>query len=193
MERLVFDRTQLEGRPALAAQHAPRDRLEVALVGVFENENAPRSSDPAELEKQRPRIGEVVEHPHAHRRVEVAVGVGQCAGVAEQNLETCVARESFPRRRYMDFGRIEQDDFAVTSILVGQSAESRPDLDQAIPSRRKECSNRDPVAGVLVPAGGPEDVAVAQVLVRGEGAFRRMRLEAAGLCQEGLAAPTARR
>jgi len=83
--------------------------------------------------------------------------------------------------------------FAVTSVLVGQAAESSPDLDQSIASRRKQCSNRDPVAGVLVPAGGPEDVAVAQVLVRGEGAFRRMRLEAAGLCQEGLAAPTARR
>jgi len=193
MERLVLDRAELEGRPALAAQHVPRDRLEVALVGVFENDNAPWSSDAAELDKHWPRIVEVMEHPDAHGRVEVAVGIGQLAGVAEQNLDAGVARKSFARRRYMDFGRIEQDDFAVTSVLVGQAAETRPDLDQTVASRRKQGSNRDPVAGVFVPAGGPEDVAVAQVLVRGEGAFRRMRLEAAGLCQEGLAAPTARR
>ena len=193
MERLVLDRTRFEGRPALAAQQAPRDRLEVALVGVLENENAARSGDPAELEKQRPWIGEVVEHPHADRRVEVTVGVGQRAGIAQQDLEACVARECFPCGSDVDFGRIEQDDFAVTSVLVGQAAETRPDLDQTVASRRKQGSNRDPVAGVFVPAGGPEDVAVAQVLVRREGAFRSMRLEAAGLCQEGLAAPTARR
>lgn len=192
MQRLVLDRTERERRRALAAQQAPRDGLEVALVGVFENENATRPGDAAQLGQHGPGVGEVVKHSNAHRGVEVAVGVGQGAGIAEDDVKEMVAGQSFAGRRHVDLGRVEQDDLVVAAILVREPAESGPDFDQAIASSREQRSDGKPIAGVLVPAGGPEDVAVAEVLVRREGSFRRRRPEAAGRCQEGLAAPTAR-
>jgi hypothetical protein len=193
MERLVPDRAELERRPALAAQKAPGDRLEVALVGVFQHDDAARSSHPAKLGQHGPRVGEVVEHPNANRGVEVAVGVRQCAGVAEDDLESPVAGQRLAGCSDVHLGRIEQDDLVVAAVLARKPAEPGPDFDQASASGWKKRPNRHSIAGVLVPSGGPEDIAVAEVFVRCERAFPGGRLEAAGLCQDGLAAPTARR
>jgi hypothetical protein len=62
VDRPVFDCPELERRPALAAQQPPRDRLEVALVGVFEDKDAARPNDPAELNQNRARVAEMVQN-----------------------------------------------------------------------------------------------------------------------------------
>jgi len=132
VKRLVLDRTKLERRPALAAQDATRNRFEVALVGVFENDYAARPGNAAKLGQHRPGVGEVVEHPDANRGVEEAVGVGQGAGVAKYDFDALVACECLAGSRYVHLGRIEQDDLTVAVVLVGEPAESRSDLDQTI-------------------------------------------------------------
>ena len=153
MEGLVFDRTGLERRPTLTAEQAPRDRLQVAFVGIFEDDDATRPCNPRELGQHRLRVAEVVEDSNAYGCVEMAVGVGQVAGIAQDDLEPRLSAEGFPGRGHVNLGRIEKHDFVVTGVFVGQSAETCPDLEQPRATGRQQRANRYSIAGVLVLPG----------------------------------------
>ena len=134
----------------------------------------------------------MVQDANAHGGVEMTVGEGQGAGVTQNEFEPGVSAQGLARGVHVNLGRIEQHDLAIAAVLVGEPAETCPDFDQPITVRRKQSADGDSVAGILISARGPEDVAVSQVFVGRDRAFRRMRLGAASLAQEGLEAPTAR-
>ena len=173
-------------------QDPASDRLQVPLVGVFQNQDPARSEHAAQFGEHRGRVREMVEDSDADSGVEVAVGVGQGESVAQDDVAARVAAGPFQGRTDVDLRRVEQDDFAVAAVFVRQPPEAGADLDKAVTLRREQGPERDSVAGVLVPAGSPEDVAVAEILVCGEGARRESRVRTAQISQEGLVAPTAR-
>ena len=70
----------LERRPGLATKQPARDGFQVSLVGELQDERPARANHPTQFREDRSRILEVMEHPDAYRRVEVAGGVWAAPG-----------------------------------------------------------------------------------------------------------------
>ena len=112
MVRLVCHSSAIERRPALAAQQAARDSLQVALVGELQNERSARANDPASSRMSGPGIPEVVKHSDADRDVEGGVREGQREGIAEADLEPGVVAQRLARHRDVDLGGVEKNDLS---------------------------------------------------------------------------------
>ncbi len=105
----------------------------------------------------------MVDNPDADNRVEAAILERQVVGITEDRADARLAGELRACRLDVRLGGIQQDDLAVTQVLVRQPAVTRSDLHDPISGRRQEPADGDPVGTILVVAVGPEDIAVGEV------------------------------
>jgi len=153
---------------AVEAATARRDRLEAHIEAALpEAMWAAIASPPGPLANgpDGARVLQVVDHTHAHDRVERPVRDGECIGVALLDPDPGVASELLPGRLDVRFRRVEQHDLAVPAVLVGQASVAGTHFDQASARGRQQRPDRDAIAAILVVALRPEDIAVPEVVV----------------------------
>ncbi len=152
VERDELDWIAVEGVPVLAAHPAPRDGLEVALVGVFQHERRAGGQCRPDLAQGGGHIGHVVNDALHHGGVAAAGGQRQVVDVGGDVSELrpgAQPRLSVAQHRARV---VEHDDVLVAAQLVGHTSEARAQVHHPAAMRRQQMAQRSALGHVFVVA-----------------------------------------
>jgi len=171
VERDELDRLLVERVPRLAAQGVAQDRLEVALVGVFEDEGRAGGQDRPNLVQRGGHVGHVVDDALHHRRVTASIGqwqvvnVGGDVHVAPAVPQVCLSFAQHGARV------VEHDHLLERAQLAGHAPETRAEVGDTPPATRQQPAQRRALGQVFIRASAtfPEVGAVARSFVVADG------------------------
>ncbi len=156
-----LNRLPRERIPPLPAEQPAADRLEVLLVGEFEDILPSRPGDAAQLPEEGGHVGCVVDRPHLDHRFEQAGDKRHSIPVAGHKYETGVAAEPLLGFAQQGARVVKQNHMLIAVVLIGQPAEPGPQIDQPAASRPQKPAQGAPfnpifvVTPLIFPEAGP--------------------------------------
>jgi hypothetical protein len=157
----------------------------VATIRELQHEQPSRPEDPGDLREDHLRVAHVEDQANCHHDIHRGGCDREVGGVCLEDREAGIGADSFPGRPDHRRRCVDQGDMLEPAVLVGEAAEAGPEVEKLLTGRRQQRAEGEPVAQVLVRAGGPEGVPVGEVVRRGLGA-RTVRARVRRLLADGI-------
>lgn len=169
-------------RPGLPASQVSDNGEEMAPVRELDDKPAAGSQDSRDLPEHLARIAEVDEQANRNDHVNGASRNRQVRGVGGNDGEPSIRANAVAGSLDHRGRGVHQRHGVERTVLVHQSAEPRPKIEEMATAPGQERSDRQSIAAILVRSRGPELVAVRQVIAWGSSAANHV-VRAAGKAQ----------